>query len=77
MIQIIKLKTTGTTSIIEASQKLEDLWKDLEDVQYKELEERWRCFKICLLINATPAEYKHVIANMQTMPDLTYNKSVK
>src|SRR5437762_1978177 len=77
MARIMKLRGEGSSSIQEASQKLEDLWNELEDVQHKDPEERWRRFKICLLINALPPEYEHVVANMQTVPDLTYNEAVK
>ena len=74
---IMKLCAEGSASIQEASQKLEDLWSQLEDIQHEDPEEYWRQFKICLLLNTLSAEYDHIVANMQESADLTYDKVMK
>ena len=77
IVQIMKLRADGSTSIRELSQKLETLWYELKDVEHKDPEERERQFKVCLLLNALPTEYEHMVSHMQATPDLTYDQAIK
>jgi len=77
MVQIMQLRANGGANIQELSQKLEELWYELEDVEHKDPEERKKQFKVCLLLNALPMEYEHMIAHMQATPGLTYDEAIK
>ena len=77
MAQIMRLRANGAANIQELSQKLEELWYELEDVKHKDPEERKKQFKVCLLLNALPTKYKHMVSHMHATPGLTYDKAVK
>ena len=73
----MKLQVSSVTMIQEASQQLENLWGELKNVQHDDPEERWRHFKICLLLNALPMEYDHVTSSLYEKADLTFDNAVK
>jgi hypothetical protein len=77
MTQLMNLSYGNSGSIQEASQKLDNLWKEMEDVEHEDPKERKRQLKICLLLNLLPKEFDYIVANMQSILDLTYNEAVK
>ncbi|KAH0556435.1 hypothetical protein GP486_005646 [Trichoglossum hirsutum] len=77
MTQVMQLQVNGAASIQELGRKLEELWYELEDVEHKDPEERKKQFKVCLLLNALPTEYEHMVSHMQATSGLTYDEAVK
>lgn len=49
----------------------------MEDVEHEDFKKCKQQLKICLLLNLLPKEFDYIVANMQSILDLTYNEAVK
>ena len=63
-------------NVQESSQQVENLWGELKSLQHSDPEERWKRFKICILLNIQSAEFDHTVVNLYEKPDLTYVEAV-
>ncbi|KAI9854877.1 MAG: hypothetical protein M1813_000653 [Trichoglossum hirsutum] len=69
--------TARARLLLNIQRKLDNLWKEMEDVEHEDPKECKRQLKICLLLNLLPKEFDYIVTNMQSILDLTYNEAVK